>query len=173
MLPSQTHCTQACSPGWAVVALGLATPRRSAPARPASGFRAAHSALGRPAPYFVSCAVRIGSLTGDAWLTSSVSAKVLGQHIVAPIRRLSLPSPLEKEHHTTPRCWLRLDVNKRWLHLQVASGSRVHRLRSRARRARTPRCSHCLKLSPLARSQLAGGCCAAFVRPATPQQANF
>ena len=40
MLPSQTHCTHACSPGWAVVALGLATPRRSAPARPASGFRA-------------------------------------------------------------------------------------------------------------------------------------
>ena len=76
MLPSQTHCTHACSPGWAVVALGLATPRRSAPARPASGFRAAHSALGRPAPYFVSCAVRIGSPTGDAWLTSSVSAKV-------------------------------------------------------------------------------------------------
>ena len=76
MLPSQTHCTHACSPGWAVVALGLATPRRSAPARPASGFRAAHSALGRPAPYFVSCAVRIGSPTGDAWLTSSVLAKV-------------------------------------------------------------------------------------------------
>ena len=42
----------ACSPGWAVVAMGLATPRRSAPARPAPGFRAAHSALGRPAPYF-------------------------------------------------------------------------------------------------------------------------
>ena len=64
MLPSQTHCTQACSPGWAVVALGLATPRRSAPARPASGYRAAHSAPGRPAPYSVSCAVRIGSPTG-------------------------------------------------------------------------------------------------------------
>ena len=27
MLPSQTHCTHACSPGWAVVALGLATPQ--------------------------------------------------------------------------------------------------------------------------------------------------
>ena len=76
MLPSQTHCTHACSPGWAVVALGLATPRRSAPACPASGFRAAHSALGRPAPYLVSSAVRIGSPTGDAWLTSSVLAKV-------------------------------------------------------------------------------------------------
>ena len=43
----------------------------------------------------------------DAWLTISVSAKVLAS-TSATIRRLSLPSVAGRRYHTTPRCWLRL-----------------------------------------------------------------